>query len=71
MPKAHPVHNHTVYFSEDAQNGFEYLLHDLDMEEARVFFDQAKLRGSAEFEDDRDHQYTLDYQNGKYFLTKR
>ncbi len=56
---------------ENAREGIGHLRDDLDSEEARVFFDQARQRGSAEFEDDEGRQYTLIYQNGSYILTRR
>jgi len=44
----------------------------LDRDEARVFFDQARLRKYAEFEDDEEGQYTLNYKgSGFYALVKR
>ncbi len=61
----------TVAFEENAHDGIRYLRDDLDYKEAKVFFDQARIRGSAEFEDDKDRQYTLTHQNGAYTLVRR
>lgn len=69
--KISKVHGHSVYYNDDAKQGIDYLLNDLDLSESRVFFDQAKSKGAANFEDDQEGQYTLDYQNGKYFLIRR
>jgi len=61
-----------VNFEEDARNGVNYLLYDLDEKEARIFFDQARLKNFANFEDDREGQYTLSYNpDGSYTLTRR
>lgn len=66
------IHGFKVKFEEDVRWGVNYLLYDLDYEESRVFFDQAKLRGFAKFEDDQDRQYTLIYNSdGSYTLIKR
>ena len=65
------IHGFAVTYEENAEEGIRHLRDDLDSEEARVFFDQARSRGSAEFEDDEDRQYTLIYQNGSYALLRR
>lgn len=65
------IHGFGVAYEENAREGIQYLRDDLDAREASVFFDQARQRGSAEFEDDEDRQYTLIYQNGSYVLTRR
>ncbi|MFC1656627.1 hypothetical protein ACFL14_01510 [Patescibacteria group bacterium] len=65
------IFNHSVYYQKNAKNGVEYLQYDLDGRESSVFFDQARIKGRADFEDDREGQFTLDYRNGKYFLIKR
>lgn len=50
-----------------------YLRDDLQYEEARVFFEQARYRGEAQFEDDYDGQWTIKYNRstGGYLLVKR
>lgn len=65
------VHGFIVSYEPIAIHGIYYLRNDLDLEEAKVFFDQAKLKGKASFEDDQERQYTLFYQNNAYLLTKR
>lgn len=70
------VHNYYVqYDNADATINYalSYLQSDLDSEEASVFFDAAKKRGKAKFEDDYENQFTLtyDYSTYVYTLTKR
>lgn len=65
------IHGFPVHYEKNAYEGISYLRDDLDLEEARVFFDQAKLKGFAKFEDDEDRQYTLFYRQGIYILTRR
>jgi len=71
MPEKTNIHGFNVIFEENAAEGVRYLRDDLDFEEARVFFDQARSRGSAEFEDDEDRQYTLFYRDNIYTLARR
>jgi hypothetical protein len=66
------IHGFKTKYEENAKEGMKYLLYDLDREEARVFFDQARLRKRAKFEDDQDRQFTLIYnQDGTYTLLRR
>jgi len=65
------IHGFIVTYESNAYEGVRYLRDDLDFEEARVFFDQARSRGFAEFEDDEDRQYTLFYRDGVYTLARR
>jgi len=65
------VHNFPTSYEENAEEGIRHLKDDLSRDEARVFFDQARARGSAEFEDDEDRQFTLSHQNGTYTLIRR
>jgi hypothetical protein len=53
--------------------GVQYLQYDLDPEEAKVFFEQAKTTGQAQFEDDNERQFTIKYEYGdnSYTLIKR
>jgi len=71
MPLKTIVHGFPVVYEENVSAGIRYLRDDLDYQEARVFFDQARQRGSAQFEDDTDRQYTLFYKNGIYNLVLR
>lgn len=66
------IHGFKVQYEDNAQEGINYLLYDLDRDEAMVFFDQAKLRRYSRFEDEREGQYTLSYNSdGSYTLIKR
>lgn len=66
------IHGFKVKYEDNARAGIDYLLYDLDSEEARVFFSQAKLKKYAKFEDDQDRQFTLSYNlDGTYTLIRR
>lgn len=65
------IHNYRVQYDDDAEAGVRHLDDDLDAEEARVFFDQARLRGKAAFEDDQERNFVLTYRGGQYFLNRR
>lgn len=65
------IHGFKVKYEENAKRGIDYLLYDLDREEAKVFFDQARARRYAKFEDDREGQFTLTYNHDSYTLIKR
>ena len=65
------VHGVYVTYEENALQGIHYLRDTLDMKEAKVFSDEARTHGSAEFEDRERRQYTLIYQNGSYVLVRR
>lgn len=66
------IHGFKVEYEDDVEKGINYLLYDLDREEAGVFFSQAKLRKYAKFEDDYEGQYTLTYNRDRtYSLTRR
>ncbi len=65
------IHNFPVTYEENASEGLRHLKDDLDINESRVFFEQAKKRGSAQFEDDEDREYTLFYKNGAFTLVRR
>jgi hypothetical protein len=66
------VGGHKVFYEEDAAEGINYLEYDIQDTEAKVFFDQAKSSGSAEFEDEKGQNYTLLYKNdNNYWLYKR
>lgn len=71
MPKTITFHGFTITYEDNSYEGVKYLRDDLDSEEARVFFDQARMRGYAKFEDDDDRQYTLFYKSGIYNLVRR
>lgn len=66
------IHGFKVKYEDNARPGIDYLLYDLDSEEARVFFYQAKLKKYAKFEDDEDRQFTLSFNlDGTYTLIRR
>ena len=65
------IRGRKVIYEKRAAKGIDYLRNDLDSAEARVFFDQARMRGSAPFEDDNDRQFTLIYKSSTYFLKRR
>ena len=65
------IHGYSVRYEDNAQEGASYLKNDLDREEAQVFFEQAKSRGSAQLEDDSERQFTLVYQSGSYVIIRR
>ena len=65
------VHGFNMDYEENAMEGIRYLRDDLDFNEAKVFFDQSREKGSAEFEDDEDRQFTLFYKDGIYTLSRR
>ena len=66
------VHGTTVYFEDNAKAGVEHLAYDLQFEEAAVFFRHARSRGSTQFEDDQERQFTLIYNpNGTYLIKRR
>ena len=71
MAQKTTVHGHPVAYEENAAEGIRHLRDDLDAIETRVYFDQAHSKGSAEFEDDEDRQFTLIYQNGSYVMVRR
>jgi len=61
-----------VKYEKNAKEGIKYFLYDLDGQEARVFFDQARSKKYAKFEDDEDRQFTLSYnRDGSYTLARR
>jgi hypothetical protein len=63
------IQSHTVFYSEDAREGVNYLMH-LSTDEAKVFFDQAYSRGFAFFEDHIAKNYKLVKKNYDYELLK-
>lgn len=71
MPEKTTIHSHPVTYEKDAYEGVRYLKIDLDFKEAEVFFREARMRGSADFEDDKDRQFTLIYRDGVYTLIRR
>jgi len=66
------VHGFKVKYEDNAHNGLVYLRDHLDLKEAKVFFDQARIKKSAQFEDEYDKNYTLVYNPDRtYTLIRR
>lgn len=66
------IHGHLVRYDDDLIDGMHYIENKLDENESKVFFDEAKRRGVAEFEDNLRHNYDLTYnKDASYTLTKR
>jgi len=66
------IHGFRVKYEENCRDGVNYLFSDLDRDEAKVFFDQAKAKKTVKFEDDEDRQFTLSYNgDGSYTLMRR
>lgn len=63
------VHGFTVEYEENFYPGIEYLKSDLQYNEAKVIFEMAKIKGSAEFEDDEDRDWTILYNKSKGIFT--
>ena len=55
------IYGFWVIFDEESRNVVNYLRNDLQKNESATLFDAARLRGSAEFEDDQDRDWTLVY----------
>lgn len=72
MIKDRDVYGYKVSSQDDAKEGIDYLDLKIDREEAKVFFDQAYSKGSAQFEDDKGKNYTLiKNSEGHYSVEKR
>lgn len=65
------VHGFPLTYEEEAKSGVSYLTYSLDQAEAKVFFDQARAKGMAAFEDREGRDYTLTYKNSAYILFKK
>lgn len=68
--KEDSVHGNKVIYSEDEEDGKNYLENHLDSDESSVFFYYAHSKGEAKFRDDFGHRYALKYDDGKYTLIK-
>lgn len=71
--KKESIYGFRVKFEEEFRDGIRYLRDDLQRDEAKTFFDAARLTGEAEFEDDQDRDWTLMYNRGEgtYTLIRR
>ena len=65
------IHGFTVSYEENATYGAHYLRNDLSRDEAKIFFEHARRKSSAQFEDSGDRQYTLFHSNGTFVITRR
>lgn len=65
------MHEHKVYYDDDAAEGAYYLQHHANDQEAGVFFDQAKYKGHIIFEDLDHHHYKLSHNpDGTYGIER-
>ena len=69
--KSTQIAGHKVYYDDSSMSGVRRLRDDLDLNESKVFFNQARNSSLADFEDDQEGQYSLKYHNGAYYLTRR
>jgi len=65
------IHGFKVKYEDNAYSGARYLAYNLEYNEARIFFDRARSRGSAPFETNYGKDYTLFYEDGCYIIRKR
>lgn len=67
------IHGYRVYYEvyEDVKEGIQYLLFSCETSEATVFFEQARLQGKADFQDEWKRNFTLVYERGYHYLIKR
>jgi hypothetical protein len=54
-------------FNAEGRPAVQYLRNDLQAEEARIFFDQARARGQVDFEDEQENNFTLVYNRGGFY----
>ncbi len=64
------LYNFRVKYEDAAYDGFNHLRNKLTQAETTVFFDQARDKGLAHFEDPYNRHYVLVYSRGDnfYFL---
>jgi cellobiose phosphorylase len=66
------IHSFKDRHEENAQGGIVYLRDHLDAKEAKVFFDEARRKKSANFEDQQGKNYTLSFDSyNTYTLVRR
>ena len=58
------VHNYSLQYPKDCDAGRYYLAYRLDAEQVKVFFDQARSHGHADFEDQNGHKFRLTHDSG-------
>lgn len=64
------IQGHVVSYEQNASRGIRYLTQMIDPKEAKVFFDQAYSRGSADFEDQMGVNYRLTLSGPEYQLIR-
>ena len=64
------INGHIVAHDESVSRGIYYLIHELDAQEQKVFFDQAFNQGAATFEDHMGYKYKLIHHGAEYQLVK-
>jgi hypothetical protein len=64
------INGHTVEYEEDAKHGIYYLIHQIDADEKKVFFQYAFSHGFAKFEDQMGRNYKLIHHGSEYILEK-
>ena len=67
--KKESIHGAWIIFDEEMQDAIRYLRSDLQRDEAMTLFDAARFKGSAEFEDDYDRDWSLVYNRGDNTFT--
>jgi hypothetical protein len=55
------IHGHVVHGDESVEKGFYYLTYEIDSKEAEILFKQAKLHGTAEFQDRENRLFMIAY----------
>lgn len=64
------IFGHTVSHDESVAGGWYYLSHQINQDEAKVFFDEAYNKGSATFQDHMGYRYKIVHNGGEYNLVK-
>ena len=57
--------------TDEAYRVIKYLRDDLSSSETKVFFNQARVKGVAPFEDERERKYQIVYRGGMYSLEEQ
>lgn len=64
------IHGFFINYDEKDYAAIRYLRDDLQTPEVKVFFDQARARGKAPFEDNYEHKFLITYSGGIYTLSR-
>ena len=64
------IFGHVVSHDDSVGQGWYYLARQINQAEAKVFFDEAYNKGSAEFQDHMGYKYKIVHNNGEYDLVK-